>query len=137
MEINLASRYIDYAASPNSLTVLGRDAANGGVETVTDPGNAGTITPPAGALIFKCSITTAGVETRVLGAPDFAGQRAIVVFGTDGGNFTMTNTAGWLDGATSDDVATFDDAGDSMICEAHGTAATDWRVTSDKGVAFG
>ena len=137
MQLNLATRIVEQTSDPDALTVTGRDGTNGGVSVVTDPGDAGTITPPAGALVFRCSITTAGAETRVLGAPDFIGQRAIITFGTDGGNFTMTNTAGWLDGGAADDVATFDDAGDSMIAEAHGTAATDWRVTSEKGVAFG
>jgi hypothetical protein len=104
--------------------------------TVTDPGDAGTITPPADTPVFLCSIVTAGAETRVLGAPDHFGQKAIITFGTDGGNFTMTNASGWLDGGVADDVVTFGDAGDTMIVEAHGTAATDWRVTSEKGVAF-
>jgi hypothetical protein len=104
--------------------------------TVTDPGDTATITPPADTPVFFCGITTAGAETRVLGAPDHIGQRAIIQLSVDGGNLTMTNTAGWLDGGTSDDVVTFGDAGDSMIVEAHGTAATDWRVTSEKGVAF-
>jgi len=136
MRIDLSNRVIKYADDPNAFTVVGRDGANGGAEVVADPGDAATITPPAGALIFSCAVTTAGAETRVLGAPNFAGQRAIITLAVDGGDLTMTNASGWLDGGVSDDVVTFGDAGDSMICEAHGTAATDWRVTSEKGVAF-
>ena len=126
----------EYRFENNGETTKGYITVETQYATITDPGDAGTITPVADVPVCFCSIVTAGAETRVLGAPDHIGQRVIINFGTDGGNFTMTNTAGWLDGGTSDDVATFDDAGDSMIVEAHGTAATDWRVTSEKGVAF-
>lgn len=104
--------------------------------TVADPGDGNTIVPPVGK-DFQCSIVTAGAETRILGTPDHIGQRAYIIFLTDGGNFTMTNASGWKDGGASDDLATFDDAGDVMECVALATGAvTDWRVSNDKGVAF-
>lgn len=120
------------------LTVTGA-VASSSLATVADPGDAGTITPPTSGADFSCTLTsgTAG-ETRVLGTPARLGQRALVILGTDGGGaVTMTNASGWQDGGTSDDVATFGDAGDAVLFEALGTgAATDWRATALKGVAL-
>jgi hypothetical protein len=54
---------------------------------------------------------------------------------TDGGDLTMSNAGGWIDGA--DNTATFNTVNEGMVLEAAGTAgATDWRVTSKKGVAL-
>lgn len=118
------------------LTVTGAIASSA-LATVADPGDGETITPPASGADFSCSVTTGGAETRVLGTPTRLGQRAVIVLGVDGGDLTMTNASGWLDGGTSDDVATFGDAGDAMEVVALGTgAATDWRAVADKGVAF-
>lgn len=126
----------DAIAITGAVAVTGTIATSA-LATVADPGDGQTITPPANGADFSCTITTGGAETRVLGTPARLGQRAVIVFGTDGGNFTMDNASGWLDGGTADNLATFDDAGDAMIAEAVGTGAvTDWRVTAEKGVAF-
>lgn len=117
------------------LTVAG--VIGSALETVADPGDGQTIVPPASGADFSCSITTGGAETRVLGTPTRIGQKAFIIFGTDGGNFTMDNASGWLDGGTADNLATFDDAGDVMVAMALATGAgTDWRSIADKGVAF-
>lgn len=114
--------------------IVSGDFAQGAVETVADPGDAGTIAPPANGANFSVSIVTAGAETRVMGTPTRLGQRAVIVFGTDGGNFTMANASGWK-GFVDSTTVTFDDAGDAVILEATGTgAATDWRVVAAKGV---
>ena len=105
--------------------------------TVTDPGDAGTITPPADTPVFICNVTSAGAsETRVLGAPDHYGQRAIIRHAVDGGDFAMTNASGWQGGGASNDVATFAEAEDLMIVEAAGLDAVDWREVVNVGVAF-
>jgi len=135
MKITGTKRLIEYDGK-QELNLVGEVRLTLPFKTVADPGDTNTIAATT-QTNFICSIVTAGVETRVLGAPNFVGQRAIITLGTDGGDLTMTNASGWLDGGATDDVATFDDAGDSMIVEAHGTAVTDWRVTSEKGVAFG
>ena len=150
MEINIARQRfdprgggskLDIVRGPvnvtgGNLTVTGQIAASA-LATVTDPGDAGTITPPTTGADFTCTITTAGAETRVMGTPNRVGQKAYILFGTDGGNFTMTNASGWQDGGAGEDVATFDDAGDAIALEALGTgAATDWRLTSKKGVTL-
>jgi hypothetical protein len=153
MEINLAKKSsgaIDYAGdktkldvkggalnvTAGNLTVTGTVVQTIPYAAVTDPGDGNTITPPANRN-FKCAVTTAGAETRVLGTPDHIGQIGIIEFATDGGDFTMTNAAGWKGGAASDDVATFADAGDNMTVIAVDTAGvTDWRHIADKGVAF-
>lgn len=105
--------------------------------TVADPGDDGTITPPADTPIFYCAVTTvAADDVRILGAPDHLGQQAIIHHAVDGGAFTMTNASGWKGGTTSDDVATFSEAEDVMICVAAGLDAVDWRWIADVGVVF-
>lgn len=116
--------------------VVSGDFAQGAVETVTDPGDAGTITPPTNGANFSVAIVTAGAETRVMGTPTRLGQRAIIRFLTDGGNFTMANASGWR-GFVDSTTVTFDDAGDAIELVAVGTgAATDWRVDASKGVEY-
>jgi len=134
MKITGTKRLVEYDGK-QQLDLVGEVRLTLPFVTVADPGDTNTIAAST-QTNFICSIVTAGAETRVLGAPNFVGQKAIITLGTDGGDLTMTNADGWLDGATSDDVATFADAADSMVVEAHGTAVTDWRVTSEKGVAF-
>jgi hypothetical protein len=125
------------------LAVTGDIAITGGpltqtvqYATVADPGDGMTITPPADTPRFYCPITTAGSETRVLGAPDHLGQVAILRIVSDGGSLAMTNASGWKGGTTSDDVATFAEAEDVMICVAAGLDAVDWRWIADVGVTF-
>lgn len=103
-----------------------------------DPGDTNTIVPYAVTNTICLLTSGTGGETRVMGAPAHIGQRVIIQMETDGGgNILITNTDGWLGGGSADDVATFANAGDSMIIEAHGTAdAQDWRVTSYVGVTF-
>lgn len=118
------------------LTVAGVLAQGTKLETVADPGDGNTITPPADK-DFICTVDTAGAETRVLGTPDHVGQRGVIVFGTDMGNFTLANASGWL-GLSASATATFDDSGDAILVEAVAAgAATDWRVVAYKGVSFG
>lgn len=133
-EVEVAAVDVKLTGSTN--TTIAKPKFTTRLATVADPGDAATITPPVGQ-DFSCSIVTAGAETRVLGTPDHVGQRCYIIFLTDGGDFTMTNASGWKDGATADDVATFDDAGDAMECVALAAGAvTDWRVSNEKGVAF-
>lgn len=133
-EIELAA--VDVKLTGTTNTTIAKPKYTTRLATVADPGNGNTIVPPVGQ-DFQCSIVTVAGETRVLGTPDHIGQRAYIIFLTDGGDFTMTNASGWKDGGASDDLATFDDAGDVMECVALATGAvTDWRVSNDKGVAF-
>lgn len=105
--------------------------------TVADPGDTGTITPPANVPRFICNITTSAADDVItLGAPDHYGQVAIIRHAVDGGAFTMTNVSGWKGGTTSDDVATFSEAEDLMVCIACGLDAVDWRWIADVGVVF-
>lgn len=105
------------------------------INDVADPGDGETITPPTDGSDFTCDITTAGAETRVMGTPTRIGQKAYITLETDGGDLVMSNAGGWQDGA--ENTATFDTAGEAMALEATGTAAaTDWRITSKKGVAL-
>lgn len=125
----------DLAVS-GDLAVAG-EVALGALDDVADPGDGNTITPPTNGGNFKCEITTAGAETRVLGTPARLGQRAIVVFDTDGGDFTMSNAVGWL-GKVSSVLATFSAEGNAVLFEAVGTsAATEWRAVAAAGVTFG
>lgn len=104
---------------------------------ITDPGDGNAITAVAGAPRNICTITTAGAETRILATPDHIGQILTVEFGTDGGDFTIANAAGFNDDTTSSDLATFDDAGDCLVLVAVDTATlADWRAAGKKGVTL-
>lgn len=125
------------AAITGNTTVTGTLIASSPVSTFADPGNGGTITPVANALITRCDVTTAGAgETRVLGTPSFVGQFLVVEHTTDGGDFTITIAAGHKNGGASDDVATFAEVNDCEVLVACGSAAADWRWVADAGVAF-
>lgn len=144
-------RLIKYDANPDVLNISKAVTVESGNLTLTtgslvqtvpnaviaDPGNGGTITPASGAVKNICTITTAGAETRVLGTPQFIGQELAIEFGTDGGNFTIDNTAGFNDDGTASNLATFDDAGDClMLIAVDTTDGDDWRLVAKKGVAI-
>lgn len=106
--------------------------------TVADPGDAGTITPPATSN-FRCEFTNStGAQTRVFGSPAFVGQRAILIALFSGGGTSTTiaepSGTGWLGGGTADDTATFDTSGE--LIEAVAVSLTEWRASSSFGVAF-
>lgn len=131
-ELELASASVKLTGSTS--TTIAAPKYTSRFATVADPGDGETIVPPVGQ-DFTCTIVTAGAETRVLGTPDHIGQRAVVILGTDGGDLTMSNASGWIDGA--DNTLTFDDAADAATFEAVAAgAATDWRMVSAKGVAL-
>ncbi len=105
-------------------------------QTVADPGDAGTITPPATSN-FRCDFTNStGAQTRVLADPAFIGQRGILtaLFTGGGTTTTITESTGWLGGGTADDVATFNTSGEIM--EVLAVSLTEWRASSSFGVAF-
>ena len=133
-EVEVAAVTVKLTGSTN--TVIAKPKFTARLATVADPGAGNDIDAPVGQ-DFVCSIVTAGAETRVLTTPDHIGQRCYIILGTDGGDCLLTNASGWKDGAASDDVATFAAAGDVMECVALAAgAATDWRVSNSKGVAF-
>jgi len=156
MEIDIVGRKIKYPGNTKldikrgpvnitagDLTVTGAVIASGAIAqgalaTVADPGDAGTIAPPASGADFRSDITTAGAgETRVLGTPTRYGQLAVIRHAVDGGDFAMTNASGWKGGGATDDVATFSEVEDTLVAVATGVAAaTDWRWIADKAVVF-
>ncbi len=105
------------------------------IQLVADPGDGNNIVSPTQGS-FRVEVATAGAQTRILKKPGFFGQVCIIVLDTNGGDLTMTNTDGWKDGGTSDDLATFDTAQDQMVLVGIGLADEDWRVLASKGVVF-
>lgn len=102
-------------------------------QIVSDPGNAGTITPPAGA-DFRCNCVTGGVESRVLGTPKFIGQLGFILLasGSTGPITTIANNDGFYDDGVASNNASLSTAGTSAIMiQAVGTTnGDDWRIIS-------
>lgn len=61
--------------------------------SVVDPGNAGTI-DLANKGRATCGVRSAGVETRVVPAPQAVGQELVLYCDTHAGNITCTVTSG-------------------------------------------
>lgn len=128
-------KYADASITAAKMVAAAIPIGMAGVATLADPGNAGTITPPATGG-FHCALTSAGVETRVMGVPGFVGQTGVISMAVDAGDITITVAAGWNDDGVASDVATFNDAGDFMVVQACGPAATDWRMVTKRGVTL-
>lgn len=124
----------DDSVGEAKLTFNAKGLGVNNLDVVADPGDGQTIVAPAWG--FRVNLVSAGAETRVMGAPNFIGQVCILFFQTDGGNITMTNSEGWQDGTTGNDVATFTDVGEVMVLIACGTTAGDWRSIAQNGVTL-
>lgn len=109
-------------------------AYTSGEGNVTDPGDAGTLTPVNGMFSF-CEITTAAAETRTLAPPQTDGQRFRLVMRADGGACVVTCASAINElGATT---ITFDDPGESILVEAVDIGGTyTWRVAWKDGATL-
>lgn len=89
--------------------------------TIKDPGNGGVIDTTKNGV---CIMTSAAAETRRLLPPTNIGQEVFLVFGTDGGDITLTaynangsdKTVGL--NQTGNNTVTFADAGETLFLKA-------------------
>lgn len=82
---------------------------------------------------FTYLLRSAAGETRVLEPPSNPDQRLILTFIEDNGDIAVTVSSGTLDG--TNDTATFEDEGDTIVLTSFYTAAgvLEWRITYDIG----
>ena len=102
------------------------------VAAITDPGNAGAIPVSSSGTV---ALVTAGAETRTLAAPMTVGQDLLLYFKTDGGDCVVTAATGL--NQTGNTIATFNDAGDTLLLRAIESGANlRWRVVANDGVVL-
>ena len=93
---------------------------------ITDPGDAGTITPDMD--LQMCEMTSSTTETRTLAAPTRSGIRFALRLYSDGGTVTVTATGGV--NAAGDTTIIFADAGDivTLISVQSGASTYRWEL---------
>lgn len=109
-DANTAS--IAIGASGIISTQNGKWAMGATAALIADPGDAGAISVATNGV---CALTSGGSgETRTAGIPTFVGQEVTVCMDVDGGGDIAITFASDIGGA-GEDVATFADAGDTLV----------------------
>jgi hypothetical protein len=101
--------------------------------TIPDPGDEGVILPST-STHTACILTPSGNETRILGAPRFAGQFLLLRHAPTGsGNIELQST-GALSGANK--IAGFVQATDSLLLVSLGVTDDSWKLVTHNGISF-
>ena len=103
--------------------------------TLIDAGNGKTISVDRSPAFLD--VTTAGAETRVLGAAPRAGLLLTVALNVDGGNLVVTQAGSGAFNQAGNTTLTLADAGDvvQLVSVKIGSSIL-WRIVGNDGVAL-